>query len=286
MTDFTFVTYSGLPDLDPDDRLACDLLQERGVTVKPAVWNDPGVSWEQAGICILRSTWDYNLHFQEFMRWAEHVASQVPVYNSIELVRWNTHKSYLRDLAEKGVPVVTTRWLPRGERIELRRLLAKERWEKAVVKPAIGLSTYGVKIVDAGEDSQTHLDRLLADYDVMLQPYKASVETYGERALVYIAGIYSHAVYKTAFQPLLPAGEAGERAVEATGAEIQVASSAVEAAPAPPLYARVDLVADDDGLPLVLEMELVEPSLFLGMHPRAASRFADALMRLPRVSAA
>lgn len=282
MTDFTFITYRDLPDLDPDDRLAADLLVQRGFRVAAAVWDDPQVPWAKAGICVLRSTWDYNLRHQEFLAWAEAVAAVTPLYNPVSLVRWNSHKSYLKDLSSRGVPVVPTRWLKKGEHADLDELLAQERWPRAVAKPAVGLATYGVKVVEAGSPGQRHVSELLRQYDVMLQPYLTSVERYGERALVFIGGTYSHAARKTAFQALAPTGDAGETPVEATGAEIAVGVSAMQALDEPALYARVDVVNDDANQPLVIEMELVEPTLFLGMHPRAATRFADALVRLAR----
>ncbi len=282
MTDFTFITYRDLPNLDPDDRLAADLLGQRGFTVGAAVWDDPTVVWTDAGICVLRSTWDYNLRLRQFLAWAESVAAVAPLYNPISLVRWNSHKSYLKDLAARGVPVVPTRWLKMAAPVDLRALLAEQCWERAVAKPAVGLATYGVKVVDASPDAQAHVTNLLREYDVMLQPYIVSVEDYGERALVFIDETYSHAARKTAFQSLAPTGHAGETPVEATGAEIAVGVAAMQALGEPALYGRVDIVHDDAGAPRVIEVELVEPTLFLGMHPRAATRFADALAKRAR----
>ncbi len=282
MTDFTFITYRDLPNLDPDDRLAADVLVQRGFTVGAAVWDDPTVVWSEGGICVLRSTWDYNLRLRQFLAWSESVAAVAPLYNPISLVRWNSHKGYLKDLAARGVPVVPTRWLKIGARIDLAALLGQLRWKRAVAKPAVGLSTYGVMVVDASPDAQAHVTSLLRDYDVMLQPYITSVEDYGERALVFIDGIYSHAARKTAFQQLAPTGEAGETPAQATGEEIAVGVAAMRALSEPALYARVDIVHDDAGAPRVIELELVEPTLFLGMHPRAATRFADALAKLAR----
>lgn len=280
MPDFTFVTYAQMPDLDADDRLAVDVLAQRGMSVMPAVWDDPAVDWSKAGIVIIRSTWDYNLRHNAFLAWTESVAAVTPIYNPPALVRWNSHKSYLKDLAARDVPIVPTLWLPKGSCEHLAQFLARAGWETAVVKPAIGLSTYGVRRVTGGLEDQAHLDELLREHDVMVQPYLKSVETYGERALIFLNSTYSHAARKTAFQALLPAGEAGETPVEASGSEIAVAVRAVRALPVTALYARVDLVHADDGQPLVIELEVVEPSLFLGMHPRAAHRFADALIPL------
>src|ERR1700737_4261106 len=126
MTDFTFVTYSGMPDLDADDRLAVDVLTQRGYEVASAVWDDPAVDWSAAGTVIIRSTWDYNLRHQAYLAWAESVAHVVPLYNPIELVRWNIHKSYLRDLASKGVSVVPTLWLAARSRAGVRKGVGRD----------------------------------------------------------------------------------------------------------------------------------------------------------------
>ncbi len=282
MTDFTFITYGGLPDLDPDDALAANELRARGFSVAVAVWNDTRVRWDTAGICVLRSTWDYHLDVDVFLSWAESVAAVTTLVNPLPLVRWNVRKTYLAELELHGVPTVPTRWLSQGTRVDLRRLLAESGWSAAVVKPVVGLATYGVEVVDGSEAGQAHLSQLLDRGDAMLQPYVDSVRDRGERALVFLDGHFSHAVRKAPFQVLAPAGLAGETPCEATPEEIDVARRALHLVPGSPLYARVDLVADDAGRPLVLEMELVEPSLFLGMHAPAAGRFAQALARVGR----
>ncbi len=281
MPDFTFVTYDGLPDLDPDDRYAVDALARRGRSVAPAIWNDPSVDWSRAGICVIRSTWDYHLDRPAFLAWAERVAALGPLWNPLPVVRWNSHKGYLRDLEQRGAPVVPTDWLPAGHAADVGAALREREWLRAVIKPAVGLATRGVLMVDLERDgaaaAQSHVDALLREHDVLLQPFLPSVERYGERALVFIDGAYSHAVQKTAFQPLAAAGDAGEVLVEADAEEIAVASAVAAMAPRPVLYARVDLVRGEDGRPLVIEFELVEPSLFLSLYPPAAERFAVAL---------
>lgn len=282
--DFTFVTYSDMPDLDPDDRLALDILRRRGLRTQAAVWNDEHVDWPRAGICIVRSTWDYNKQRDAFVAWANRVAAATPLWNPPSLIQWNTHKSYLQDLANAGVEIVPTYWIQRGSHVEMRRVLLELGWLRAVIKPAVGLSTHGVKFVSTkngdGTAGQSHVETLLRDHDVMVQPFIESVEDYGERALVFIDGEYSHAVRKPAFQPLLPAGEAGETPTEAALDEVALAVRALAALPEPALYARVDVVRNHDGQPLIIELELVEPTLFLGMDPQAPQRFADALLAL------
>lgn len=284
MPDFTFVTYDGLPNLDPDDRLAADALAKRGLTVNAAVWNDPAVEWTRAGICIIRSTWDYHLDHEGFLKWAARVARTNQLWNPLSVVRWNAHKGYMQELADRGVPVVPTAWLNASSNTDLAAVLRDRGWGRAVVKPAIGLATRGVMRVDATPDglsrAQTHVNALLCEHDVMVQPFIASVEEYGERALVFIDGEYSHAVSKTAFQSLAPAGEAGEALTQADPEEIAVATKVTKMVDGKVLYARVDLVRDDANRPQVIEFELVEPSLFMSLYPPAAERFADALVKL------
>ncbi len=284
MPDFTFVTYDGLPQLDPDDRLAVDALARRNLTVDAAVWNDPSVDWSRAGICIIRSTWDYHLDYQGFLRWAQRVASVTQLWNPLPMVRWNSHKSYMQDIADRGAPIVPTIWLRAGSTPDLAELMRARGWERAVVKPVVGLATRGVMrfSVTGGElpAAQDHVNALLREQDVMMQPFLRSVESYAERALVFIDGEYSHAASKVAFQQLAPAGEAGEMLVVAVPEEIDVENSVASMSDGRELYARVDLLRGDDGRPCVIEFELVEPSLFLSLHPPAAERFASVLAGL------
>ena len=279
MPDFTFVTYADLPDLDPDDRLAVVEVERRGASVGAQVWSDDDVDWASAGTVVIRSTWDYHLHHDAFLKWVDRVAEVTSIWNPPSLVRRNSVKTYLKDLEQRGVPVVPTAWIDRGESCDLRRLMRDRGWEQAVVKPIVGLATEGVRrAVRADDDAQTHLDALVARGGAMVQPFMPSVTSYGERALVHIGGAYSHAASKVAFQPLANAGDAGEKPVVASRAEREAAELAIATLDSPWLYARVDVVPDESGRPLVMEFELVEPTLFLSLDDRAPRRFADALM--------
>jgi len=279
--DVTFVTYAGLPDLDPDDRVAVDALRRRGLRAVAAVWDEPGVRWERAGTCVVRSTWDYHLRPDEFLIWAARVCALAPLWNSLQLIRWNIDKTYLRELFDRGAPVVPTIWIERGDgSFDVANAARKRGWSRGVVKPAVGLATFGVRsfaFPDDAKAAQAHAAALASHGRVLLQPHLDSVEDYGERALIFIDGKYSHAVRKTHFQALLPAGEAGEVPIEATRGEIEIAEAVAAMLPAPALYARIDLVRDGAGRSVLLEVELIEPSLFFALHPPAAERFADAV---------
>lgn len=290
--DFTFLTCSKLADLDPDDRLALDVLSDKGYACQGVVWDDPAIDWGNAGVCVLRSTWDYHVKFEKFMQWIDAVASKTQLINAADIVRWNVRKTYLRDLTQQGVPVTPTFWLTDASEESVKA--AAEAFldaEKLVVKPTIGLATSGVKMVARDEilTLKDHIGELLKLGEVMVQPYLASVQDYGERSLMFLGGTYSHAARKSAFQQMATAGGAGERAITADELEIEIANATMKALPLVPAlrsanttvqqiaYARVDLVRDANNKPLVLEVELVEPSLFLAYSPDAPGRFAEVL---------
>ncbi len=278
-----FATYSGLPQLDPDDQLAANECARLGIDVVPAVWDDPAVDWSTVAACVVRSTWDYPHRPGAFAAWIDRLERTTPLWNPPATLRWNMHKGYMRDLASRGVPIVPTEIVERSTRIDLAEFLNERAWPEAIVKPAYGAATFGVRRVEPTAFSvalaQRHIDELLTGADVLVQPYLRSVTGYRERALVFIDGAYSHAATKEPFQGLEPAGRAGERPVTATAQEVALGQRALAAIPGDHLYARVDLVRNDSDEPVVIEVELIEPSLFLAMHPPAAARLAAALAK-------
>jgi len=282
-TECAFVTCEEIRALDPDDRLALDELRRRGVSVSVSVWSDPDVDWSAIRLCVLRSTWDYHARHHEFMAWLERITALTGVRNDPQMIRWNAHKSYLRELASCGVPIVATAWLMQGPRHELAEVIRTRGWAEVVIKPARGAAASDVLHVGRGAASlaegQAHIERLLAKHDVLVQPYLSSVSENGERALVFFDGRYSHAVIKKPFDTKLAIDNARSARVEASTEEIAVAESAIDAVPGQPLYARVDLLRDDDGRPCVNEVELIEPALYLAVHEPARIAFADAVQR-------
>jgi len=275
-------------------------LREQGARVETPCWDDPDVDWGSFDIAVLRSTWDYADRLDEFLEWTERCAEQTKLLNSPAIVRWNTDKHYLVHLAHAGVPVVPTLFVEPGAdaTAELTRFLAAGSgsftvgacgpFEQFVVKPSIGAGSRDAARYRRHEHGRAaaHVARLLeAGRSVMLQPYLDRVDDHGETAVVYIGGRYSHAFRKG---PLLKLDEglvAGLFAPEQITArepdddERQVAEAAFRACSLDePLYARVDLIRDDRGRPVVLEFELTEPSLYFLHAPEAAGRFADALL--------
>ncbi|MDQ6694594.1 MAG: hypothetical protein M3014_09275 [Chloroflexota bacterium] len=285
-TAVALVTSLAFPDLAPDDRPLLTALEALGLRGVPLVWDDPTVDWSRAGVTVVRSTWDYHHRLVEFLAWAERISPMTSLLNPAELLRWNTHKSYLRDLAGRGVPVVPTAWLPAGGEASLADLLSSRGWSTVVVKPAVSASAHGTMLVPLGsvEAGQAHLSTLLPTCDMMVQPYYSSVESYGERSLIFIDGELMHALRRTPVLTQQPDRQAGPDYRDPAGDEVLLARQVLLAVGQDVLYARVDIVRDETGAPCLMELELVEPMLFLVNAPRAVERFAQAIAT--RVAAA
>ena len=256
-------TSAALPRLDPDSVPLLDALRERGVDARPVVWSDPGADWSACDGVLVRSTWDYFERLHDFLGWLERVP--VPVFNPRGVIAWNAHKSYLRDLEARGVPVVETDWVAAGTQ-------AVVRWPQAIVKPAVAASAKGLRRAAEGEVVE-------AEEDLLVQPFLPSVEDEGELSLLYAAGELSHAVRKTPRPGDIRVQlEWGGRAdlIEPSDEALAVADRVVEAVEEELLYARVDLVRAQDGTLRLIELEVIEPNLFLAGNPEGTARFADA----------
>lgn len=280
--DIALITYDGLPDLDPDDCLLRDELVKRGHKCHTCIWDDESIDWSKFDVSIMRSAWDYHLKEKKFHAWIDKVSRVSKLLNPAALMRWSSHKTYLKELDAAGLPVVETLWVSQGGTAA--DLFERLQWDKAIVKPAVGLSTFGVKkfVLDTEgkKAAAEHANDLAKNGDVMIQPFLSSVDEYGERALIFIGGKYSHTVRKSSFQKLAPSGHAGESSVPSDPEEVALAEKVIGHLKESPLYARVDLVRDSEGKPKVLELELVEPSLFFCYAPAAPAMFADSLERI------
>jgi glutathione synthase/RimK-type ligase-like ATP-grasp enzyme len=276
MTVVALATCAELPELDEDGPALREALAERGIEAVPAVWDDAGVDWNRYALTVVRSTWDYPPRRDAFLAWAR---SLPRVRNDVDTLRWNTDKRYLAELATAGVPTITTQFVAPGARFE-------PPAGEYVVKPAISAGSkdtarYGP---GEGERAEQHVAALHSqERVVMVQPYLEAVDTDGETALLYLGGDYSHAIRKG---PVLRRGaglEEGLFAEEDISAQtpspeqLALGDRAMEVVAGrvgPTLYGRVDVVRGPGGEPLVLEVELTEPSLYLGFADGAADRLA------------
>lgn len=281
-----------LPEPDVDEDLLLAALRSAGIDARMAAWDEPA-EWRDPVPTVVRSTWNYIHDTRAFSQWVRAAAARAPLWNPPQVLLGNLHKGYLLALAERGVPTTPTMLLPRGSSSDLQALCRARGWQDVVIKPAIGAASHETHRVDASTAAAgLHAARLLAHHDLLVQPYLRAVEDHGERALVWIDGMFTHAVRKTprfagdvesvsAAVPILAAERAvGEAALAATLAAHRAVGDAVSPDPSGELlYARVDVAPAADGQPVVMELELVEPSLFLLQHPPALRRLVDGIAR-------
>lgn len=277
-----FAISNEFPNLTDDDRLAATALNERGFQVDPLLW-DSSADWGAYDAVVIRSCWDYHHRFEEFSRWlAQLDGIGVSVWNPIDVLRWNMDKTYLSDLEERGVAILPSVWLPRGAKVDLGHLLAAKAWHKAVVKPIVSAAADNTFSLSVSESTaqQASLDKLLANGGVIVQEFAPEIQIEGEWSFIFFNKQYSHAVIKRPsggdFRVQLQYG-GGYQLAEPPAGLIDQAARVLEAVEVDLLYARVDAI-NRTGKLFLMELELVEPHLFFGEHPQAASRFADALV--------
>ena len=274
------ITTVTMPVPDADELLLLPHLPEAQL----GAWDDPEVDWASFDVAIVRSTWNYHDHLDEFLAWAHRTSQVTRLLNPVDVIEWNTDKRYLDDLSAKGFPTVPTTFVSPGDAVpaEASDVLQGH----VVVKPSVGAGSNGAKLFntdDAG--ARAHIDDLHAQgKTAMIQPYMSQVDTHGETALMYVGGEFSHAARKAAILSRDMSWTTGiyadEKviATEATDAERALADAIVATMPGL-AYTRVDLLPTDDG-PVVLELELTEPSLFLGLDESAPTRVAAAFRAL------
>jgi len=277
---------SGPTDLypDPDSELLRDELIAQGLPAELVSWDDPDIDWSAYSATIIRSTWDSIDRPEEYVAWARRVEAGSTLLNPADVVAWNLDKRYLAELGEAGIGVIETQWVRPGE-----------QWLTPsgdyVVKPAVSAGGRETARYSAEHEAEArvHVDRLLAaDQTVMVQPFLASVVEPGELSLIFFDGSYSHAVRKGS---VLEAGggvveRPWERMIflglsDPTEPQRSVAETVVGAIhdrfAQPLVYSRVDLIDGDHSNPLVIEVELIDPSLSLVLAPAAAATLAAAV---------
>jgi glutathione synthase/RimK-type ligase-like ATP-grasp enzyme len=279
-----FLTLAEQGDFVIDDDRAIAPLAARGIAVESIPWNRPGVDWRRYQLVVIRSTWDYQHHADNFLRTLAAIEAVTRLHNSAAITRWNMHKTYLRELAAKGVPTVPTIWRNGLARGGLLTLFDEQGSDEAVIKPVTSGNAEGAWRLDRqhAHDLAGVVEAYFHGRPLMMQPFERAIVAEGEFSLIYFSGEFSHAIRKVP--------KAGDfRVQEEHGADIlavtpepalrAVADAALAAVGGKLLYARADLVRHGDGFRL-MELELVEPALYLRMDPGAPDRFADAIAAL------
>ena len=265
------------PGLTPGDGLLATALRELGATVVAGPWDtiQPG---REEGVVCLRSTWDYHLRWSEFRSWVRGFETRGRLWNPPPTVLWNADKLYLRDLAAAGIAVPRTQWFQPGERPAIARLLEEWGVTHAVLKPRVSATAYGTHVVSRDRGIEEAEWAALERSGCLLQLFVPEIQSRGEISVVFLRDGFAHAVLK---RP-----RAGDFRVQAdfggsletttpSDSTIAFGGAVLAAAARPWLYARVDLVETDEG-PVLMELELIEPDLFL--TPQGAARLAEGLI--------
>lgn len=280
MKPVALVTARDAVGLDEDLEPLLTALRSAGASAEPVLWDDPAADWSRYALAVLRSTWDYSKRRTEFLDWTRRAERSVRLANSADIVRWNTDKHYMGDLAKAGVPTVPTHFIEPGDAIRF------PFDGEVVVKPTVGAGSMDCqRHLEKGAAAEAQVRRIHASgRSVMVQPYLSRVEDAGETALIFFRGEFSHAIRKG---PML--GSSKEvlgglflkediRPRDPSAAERELGARALKAGPGPFLYARIDVLPGPDGKPVVLEFEATEPSLFFAHAPGAAARYAQAIL--------
>jgi glutathione synthase/RimK-type ligase-like ATP-grasp enzyme len=281
MRRIVLATSEDFPYLTHDDQALLQPLAERGIHAESAVWSDPAYDWASCDMIVIRSCWDYHLRISEFLRWINSLeARNVPVWNRPATIRWNADKLYLRELETIGISIVPTLWFDSASAISLAEELHKVGWERVVIKPRISATAHRTKLIKTSHatEAQSLFDDLRSGPGVMVQKFMDTIVSEGEWSLIFFGGKFSHAVLKTPksgdFRVQHDFG-GKERMVEPPAFVLQAATNAMSSV-GETLYARVDGVVDGSDFCL-MELELIEPALFLRESPGAAEKLAAAI---------
>lgn len=253
---------------------------KRGIAFETVYWDEPDLPQRGFDAAIIRTCWDYTARADEFLSTLEaHERAGLRVYNAASIVRWNARKTYLKEL---GPSAIETIWVERADARTVAQAFDTLDAAEIVVKPQVGAGS--VATVRLKRNAWSEADLIEGPRGpAMIQPFLRAIETEGERSLFWFGGVYSHAIRKAPVAGSWLANIPGETrfiAEQPPAAALNVAEAARANAPQDLLYVRIDLVLGDDGKWRVIEIEAIEPYLFLDFAPEGADFFVDAIARV------
>lgn len=265
-----------------EDELLAAALEKYNYSSVRVNWADPHYDWSSVECVIFRSTWDYFYRFEEFQKWLQRIEGQVKTVNPLSQIKWNMDKHYLQDLAGRGVRIVPTRYVEAGEQTTLKTVFAEGSYSRAIIKPAVSGTARHTYLIDS-ENVDTHeeLFQTLIEKECMLvQPFLKTIAERGEVSFVVFDGKFSHAVLKKAkagdFRVQSDFGGTVEQ-YQASKQEVEFAEYVVAVCEVRPIYARVDVAWNDQGEMSLVELELIEPDMWLRQNEGSAERYATAI---------
>ena len=268
-----------------EDQLLQTALENKGLKVIKKDWADSEFDWTTTKHAIFRTTWDYFERFNEFFSWLEETKHQTTFINSADIICWNIDKHYLQDLEENNINIAPTKKKKKRDKITLKQLFDKTNWTEAVIKPAIsGAARHTYRITP--ENYLNHekiFQELITEECMLFQEFLNDITINGEISLIMIGGKYTHAVKKIAkkgdFRVQDDHGGTVEK-YEATFEEIKFAKKCIKNCPFSPIYARVDIVYDNNNQPSLSELELIEPELWFRNNPNSAEMLSKEIIKL------
>jgi glutathione synthase/RimK-type ligase-like ATP-grasp enzyme len=266
-----------------EDDLVRDALENKGLEVTRKDWSDPYFDWSSTRMALFRTTWDYFHKFQHFYNWLDRISKKTFLCNPESLVRWNLDKHYLKDLENKGINVTPTVYINKGSKISLREIYKETNWKETVLKPTVsGAARHTYKMnTNNIADHEAIFKDLIRQEDMMLQEFQKSVLEKGEIAFMVIGGKFTHAILKKAKEGDFRVQDDFGGTVhnyDANDEEIKFAEKVVSVCEPQPVYARVDIIDDNDGNPAVTELELIEPEMWFRHNPEAAETLAESII--------
>ena len=274
-----FLSMASLEQFVCYDELLYAPLQRYGWHVEAVDWRDHSIDWNQFDAVIIRSCWDYQHDPEQFLTVLDTIEhSTARLENPLNVVRWNLSKTYLRELQAKGIPIVPTEWLHGLELTALPTLFTRWQTDEIIIKPTVSANADDTfRLTPTALEQQfPQLQTLFHERDCMAQPFIPSIVTEGEFSLFFFGNEYSHTILKTPKSGDFRVQEehGGHlQSVEPEAVLRELSRATLAAIPAPTLYARVDWVRTANGFAL-MELELIEPSLYFNMNATAAERFA------------
>jgi len=268
-----------------EDQLLQTALENKGLKVCKKDWADSNFDWKKTKYAIFRTTWDYFDRFDEFFSWLDQTKNKTTFINSAEIISWNIDKHYLQDLAKNGINITPTLFIEKGDEISLKQLFEKTNWNEAVIKPAISGAARHTYRINASNCSEFEVvfQNLIENECMLFQEFLNNITTQGEISLILIGGKYTHAVKKIAKKgDFRVQDDHGGRVEKYTPnkEEILFAEDCLKASPYQPIYARIDIVYNNNNKPSLSELELIEPELWFRNYPKAANLLAEDIFSL------
>jgi glutathione synthase/RimK-type ligase-like ATP-grasp enzyme len=268
-----------------EDQLLQTALEDKGLKVCKKDWADRSFDWTKTKYAIFRTTWDYFDRFDKFFSWLDQTKHKTTFINSAEAINWNIDKHYLKDLAKNNINIAPTLFVEKGETISLKQLFEKTNWTESVLKPAISGAARHTYRINASNFSEfeTVFQELILEECMLFQEFLNNITTQGEISLILIGGEYTHAVKKIAKKgDFRVQDDHGGRIEKYTPTELEItfAEDCLKASPYWPIYARIDIVYDNNNKPSLSELELIEPELWFRNYPKAANLLAEQIFNL------